>query len=90
MSLEEVSKHLLVVGQLSAECFSCHKLGLNNRSRSCPECGVVFKYIGFRRKFRPQELKAFVEERPQVELIDFFDFKKALNKKQARSIFKDQ
>lgn len=89
LKLEEVGRHLLVVGDLSAECFNCHNLGLKNESSSCPECGIKFRYIGFRRKLNPQDLKRFKEALPEAELIDFFDFKKALSKKEAGSIFKD-
>ncbi|MFO8053253.1 MAG: hypothetical protein R6U54_04790 [Candidatus Omnitrophota bacterium] len=84
LNLADIKKHLLVVGELSAECFNCHELGINSASRSCPNCGTVFKYIGFRRKIRGQDFKSFSQERTGVKLIDFFDFKKAISKKGAR------
>lgn len=87
--LEDTAKQLLVVGELSAECFNCHELGIESRSRSCPKCGVFFRYVGFRRKVRAQDLKNFKEALPQAELIDFSDFKDALKKKEARDIFNE-
>ncbi len=84
IDLEDIKKHLLVIGELSAECFSCHQLGIDRKSRSCPQCGTVFKYMGFRRKLRAQDFKNFKKERAGVVLIDFFDFKKALGKEEAR------
>lgn len=84
LNLEDIKQHLLVIGELSAECFNCHELGIDSASRSCPNCGTVFKYIGFRRKLRAQDFKSFNQERTGVKLIDFFDFKKEINKKGAR------
>ncbi|MCF7894485.1 MAG: hypothetical protein K9L84_05455 [Candidatus Omnitrophica bacterium] len=88
LDTKDIKKHLLVVGELSAECFNCHELGIDSKSRSCPNCGTVFKYIGFRRKIRGQDFKSFDQERAGVKLIDFFDFKKAINKEDAHDIFK--
>ncbi|MCF7871389.1 MAG: hypothetical protein K9L95_05855 [Candidatus Omnitrophica bacterium] len=88
LDLEDIKKHLLVIGELSAECFNCHELGIDSTSRSCPSCGTVFKYIGFRRRLRPADFKSFKQERAGVKLIDFFDFKKAISKENARDIFK--
>lgn len=89
LNLEEVKEHLLVVGELSAECFNCREIGINFERRGCPKCGNIFKYIAFRREVRPQDFKRFKEDRPRIELIDFSDFKKALNKKEARNIFNE-
>jgi hypothetical protein len=88
LDLADIKKHLLVIGELSAECFSCHKLGLEQKARTCPECGTVFKYIGFRRKLRSQDFKSLKEERTGIKIIDFFDFKKAISKEDAHNIFK--
>jgi hypothetical protein len=88
LNLEDIKQHLLVIGELSAECFNCHELGIDIKSRSCPNCGTVFKYLGFRRKLRSQDFKSFNQERTGVKLIDFFDFKKAINKEDAHDIFK--
>jgi predicted RNA-binding Zn-ribbon protein involved in translation (DUF1610 family) len=84
--LKEVEKHLLVVGELSSECFSCHKVGIDLTSRECPNCGVIFKYMGFRRKINANYLSKIKREYPEVALIDFEDFKRALGKKEARKI----
>ncbi len=86
LKLEEVKKHLLVVGELSAECFNCHQLGVDSKSHNCPNCGATFAYVGFRRKIRPQDLKTYKQERPSVQLVDFSDFKKAQAKKEARNL----
>lgn len=84
--LEDVEKHLIVAGDLSAECFRCHKIGLELRAKACPECSAFFKYMGFRRKVRPEYLRQVKEELPRIILIDFDDFKKSLGNRDARKL----
>lgn len=85
-NLQDVEKSLIVVGELSSECFSCHKLGIELKSRTCPECKTFFKYMGFRRKVQPNFLKRIKEEQPRLILIDFDDFKRALGNRDARKL----
>jgi len=84
--LGDIEKYLIVAGELSGECFSCHKVGLDLKVRSCPECRVVFKYMGFRRKVKMSYLQKVKKEWPRVIFIDFEDFKRCLNKRDARKI----
>jgi hypothetical protein len=84
--LTDVEKNLLVVGELSAECFACHKVGIDSKSKTCPDCGVSFKYIGFRRKDHINYLRKVKEENPNIIFIDFDDLKKALGKREARKM----
>ncbi len=86
LDLKDVEKHLIVMGELSSECFNCHKLGIPLRAKTCPECGVTFKYMGFRRKLQPSYLIKAKEELPDIIFIDFDDFKKTIGKRDARDI----
>ena len=86
IDLADVEKHLLVVGDLSAECFGCHKLGIDSKARACPDCSAIFKYIGFRRKLQISYLRKVREERPRIVIIDFDDFKKSTGKRDARKL----
>lgn len=86
LNLEEVKNHLLVIGELSGECFSCHKVGIKNEEKECPQCGRKFKYIGFRRKVDASLIKKFKEIHPEMTFIDFEDFKKVFSKKEAKKI----
>lgn len=86
LDLRDIEKHLIVVGELSSECFSCHKVGLDLKAKTCPNCGVNFKYMGFRRKAQMGFLYKVREEWPEIVFIDFEDFKKALGKRDARKI----
>jgi len=84
--LTDVEKHLIVVGDLSAECFGCHKVGIDSKARACPGCSAIFKYIGFRRKLQTSYLHKVREERPRITIIDFDDFKKSTGKRDARKL----
>lgn len=81
--IDEVSRYLLVVGILNAECFSCRKIGLSKDTVKCPECGTQFRYIGFRQKVTHRELEGFTQDRNFV-LIDFDDFMREFNRRKAR------
>ena len=86
LDLKDIEKHLIVVGELSSECFSCHKIGIDSRVKECPHCQTNFKYMGFRRKTTVNYLRKMWEEFSQVILIDFDDFKKAVGKRDARKL----
>ena len=40
LDLADVEKHLIVAGDLSAECFCCHKVGIDLKARACPNCSA--------------------------------------------------
>ncbi|MBD3245867.1 MAG: hypothetical protein GF333_02530 [Candidatus Omnitrophica bacterium] len=84
--LEEVEKHLIVVGELSSECYACHHLGLDARDAVCPQCGAAFKYMGFRRHLTMNYLQKLNDELPHMTFIDFEDFKKVRGKRDARRL----
>ncbi len=86
LDLADIEKHLIVVGDLSAECFCCHKVGIDSKVRACPDCSAIFKYIGFRRKVQIPYLRKVKDERPRIVIIDFDDFKRSLGKRDARKL----
>ena len=86
LDLADIEKHLIVVGDLSAECFGCHKVGIDSKARACPDCSAIFKYIGFRRKVQISYLRKVRDERPRIVIIDFDDFKRSLGKRDAQKL----
>ena len=91
--LDEVTHHLLIMGDLTANCASCNELGIDPHSaRNCPHCGNEIKYITSRRlESNPGERFQFVrkmkERRPDLIVIDYEDYTKLLGKKKARDFF---
>tara|TARA_B100000315_G_C14570565_1_gene585248 strand:- start:1042 stop:1341 length:300 start_codon:yes stop_codon:yes gene_type:complete len=86
VDLKEIEQSLIVVGELQAECYSCHEIGIDKKAIQCPKCGAYFKYMGFRRKLQVSYLRQMVEAFPYLNLIDFDDFKKSIGKRDARKL----
>jgi len=91
LNAEEVKKHLLLAGELTANCENCQELGIDfTKAGMCPECNTAFKYISFRKKSnRSEELSAIGrlrEKRPDLIIIDYEDIKRACGKSQARNL----
>ncbi|MDP3921377.1 MAG: hypothetical protein Q8R76_11290 [Candidatus Omnitrophota bacterium] len=90
--ITDVEKHLLIMGDLKADCSACRALGISFDAHACPECGVQFKYLSSRRadqhegeRFRI--VKRAQEQRPDLTFIDYGDYHKVVGKKKARDFF---
>ena len=92
--IEEVEKHLLILGDLTGDCASCRELGIRyQEARECPRCKTSFKYVTSRRlETHPGERFQIVsrlrEKRPDLGFIDYEDYKRTLGRKKARDFFK--
>jgi hypothetical protein len=86
VDVQDIEKHLIVVGELSAECFSCHKIGVDIKATACPNCNTFFKYMGFRRHADGAYIHKLREELPRMVFVDFEDFKKVIGKREARKL----
>lgn len=91
--IEEVRKHLLIMGDLSGDCGACRELGIDSYAAAqCPHCGAVFKYLTSRRlESHPGErfqwARKMHERRPSLILIDYTDYAKTISRKKARDFF---
>ncbi|MDD4294641.1 MAG: hypothetical protein PHP69_03915 [Candidatus Omnitrophica bacterium] len=84
--LSGIEKSLIVAGDLSSECYSCHNIGIELNAHKCPHCGIEFRYIGLRRKVTSAFLKKLRDESPHLTIIDFDDFKKGIGHSAARKL----
>src|SRR5688500_1345262 len=90
--LEEVRKHILILGDLVGDCGACRYLGIDPAAQACPECHTNFKYVTSRRlEAHPGERFNIVrrahERRPEMVFLDYGDFSKSLGQKKARDFF---
>jgi len=90
--IECVTKHLLILGDLRADCGACRALGIDPAATLCPECRTEFKYATSRRSDnhpgeRFQIVKRFQQKRPELTFIDFGDYSKITGQKKARDFF---
>lgn len=85
--LDEVIKHLLVVGDLTGDCFNCKELGLDYLAiKSCPKCSTDFRFITSRKTnvsgIKP--LAGLHKKRPDLVCIDFYDLKQHNDRQKAK------
>jgi len=89
---EQIKKHLLLAGELTANCENCQQLGIDfYKEKQCPQCRTEFRYIGFRKKkSKAEELSAIRrlrEKRQDLIIIDCEDIKRAFGKSKAQNLF---
>ncbi|MFC1509779.1 hypothetical protein ACFL60_08885 [Candidatus Omnitrophota bacterium] len=81
--VEDIAKHLLVVGDLTGDCSGCRALGIDySKETSCPKCGTDFKYIAT----RTRETRRIKVKRPDLVFVDFDDYKKAWGRIKAKRL----
>ena len=92
--IAEVTKHLLIVGDITADCAACRELGIEYASaKSCPQCKTVFRFIAARNtgpldRDRGGTVKRIKDRRPDLTFIDYDDYKNITGKQNARDFFK--
>ena len=90
----EITKHLLIVGDLTADCQACRELGIDYVSaKTCPKCGTIFRFIASRNTgaldpARGATVKRIKDRRPDLTFIDYEDYKNVTGKQNARDFFK--
>lgn len=92
-NIEEVTKHLMIVGDLTADCASCRELGIEYaQAKTCPKCGTTFRFMSLRSSKldgpRGTAAKRLKDRRPDLTLIDYDDYKEITGKNSAREFFK--
>ncbi len=92
MDYDEVSKHLIVVGELTGDCFSCRHIGIDYaREKYCPGCKTDFRFISYRRTgdgAGASQVARLCQRRPDLTYVEYADIKEIADKAKAKSIFK--
>ncbi len=92
-NIEEISKCLLIVGDVTADCSACRELGIDyTKAEVCPKCGVKFHFITSRNTGRLDAnrggtVKRIKDRRPNLTFIDYEDYKEITGKQKAREFF---
>ena len=93
--INEVKKHLLVIGDSLGSCESCKELGLDYATvKACPSCGTPFKYVCLRHTAGAAEgrfhvVKRLLSQRTDLTVVDYDDFKKIQGRDAAHKFFSD-
>ncbi|MBN1870297.1 MAG: hypothetical protein JW847_06980 [Candidatus Omnitrophica bacterium] len=87
--INEVKQHLLIYGDLSAQCANCQAMDLKLDTAACPKCKAEFKYIAFRnvRNHLPK-LQKMNETKPGIQFVDFDDYSRSIGELKARDFLK--
>ncbi len=92
MDFDEVSKHLLVVGELTGDCFSCRQVGINySLEKYCPQCKTDFKYISYRKNsdaITTGLISKICNRRPDLVYVEYKDVKEISDRKKVKDFFK--
>jgi hypothetical protein len=92
--IQELGRHLLIVGDLTADCASCRELGIDYaQAKSCPKCGTIFRFITSRNagkldRDRGSTVKRIKDRRPDLTFVDYEDYRNISGKQSARDFFK--
>lgn len=95
VDVESVKEHLLIIGDVTADCARCRALGIAYvDARTCPECGTPFRFMTARAavgssKTAGPVVKRIKDRRPDLVFIDYDDYQTIAGKKSARDIFGD-
>ncbi len=93
VDLEGVKAHLMIVGELTADCAPCRELGIKYaEAKTCPKCGVTFRFITARSatgglKVSAGAVKRIKDRRPDLTFIDYDDYKSITGKQNAHDFF---
>ena len=88
LDYDVVSAHLLVVGELVGDCFSCRAVGIEySREKYCPQCGTDFRYITLRKSsdaIKTGLIARLMKKRPDLTYVEYNDVKEIADRRQAR------
>lgn len=89
LDFDEVAKHLLVVGDLKGDCFTCRQIGIDyGREKYCPGCKTDFKYVTYRKPADAPMIGRLMRKRPDLVYVEFSDVKEVSDTRKARDFFK--
>ncbi|MBF0479036.1 MAG: hypothetical protein HQL26_06100 [Candidatus Omnitrophica bacterium] len=89
--VNEVKAHLMIYGDLAAQCANCSELNVKLDMHQCPHCKTEYKYIAFRNVLTNMpKLHKIVEQRPSLQIIDHDDYKRHIGASKAQELFGDK
>jgi len=92
-NIENIKEHLLIVGDLTADCAKCRELGIKYaEATQCPQCGTEFMFITARSavgaaKVAAGTVRRIKGRRPDLTFIDYSDYQSLTGKQAAKDFF---
>lgn len=91
LNFDDVVKHLLVVGDLTGDCFACRALGIDyTKEKYCPGCKTDFRYICYRKTMpvTGAHISKICRRRPDLVYVEYNDIKEISDRLRAKNFFK--
>jgi len=89
LDLLDIKKHLLIYGDLSANCSQCQAIDVSLDATHCPECKTEFKYIAFRNpKSHLPKIIRIKEKFPDRVIVDYEDYSRLIASWKAQEFLK--
>lgn len=92
LDYETVAAHLMIVGELMADCFTCRHVGIDYaREKYCPQCGTDFRYMSYRKNadaVKTGMIARLCQKRPDLTYVEYNDIKEIADRRKAKDIFK--
>ena len=89
LDVEDVSRHLMIIGELVATCNNCQALGLDQKLKTCPQCNTEFRYATFSSSsHNASQFNKIRDRKAEIMFIDYGDFKKGIGEIKAKKFFK--
>ena len=85
--VEDISKHLLIFGDVQATCNNCSKLGVDISIRTCPECKTEFRFATFSSSKDKGSQIVKIRKASDLIFIDYDDFKYLMGEIKAKKLF---
>ena len=89
MDIKAIKPHLLIAGNVSADCGNCKEINVSMDAKNCPKCGTIYKYMATRISGSIREAKRLKSKRPDLTVIEFNDFKELQARSKARGFLGD-
>ncbi len=87
--INTIKKHLLIYGDLSANCANCNEIGIKLDMPKCPKCATEFKYVAFRNvKTNLPKMNKLTAQRPSLNIIDIDDYQRSVAALKAEEFLK--
>lgn len=92
LDYDEITKHLLIAGDLTGDCFSCREVGIDySREKYCPQCKTDFRYITLRKfsdAVKGAQIAKLCKKRPDLTYVEYADIKEIADRLKVKKIFK--
>ncbi|MBM3252198.1 MAG: hypothetical protein FJZ11_05440 [Candidatus Omnitrophica bacterium] len=87
LDIEDVSQHLLIIGEALGTCNHCSQLGVDPKIRTCPGCKTEFRYATFSSsKDKSSQIVKIANARDLI-FVDYEDYRHLIGEIKAKKLF---